>query len=153
MVCTHTAQRRGGHTLRQLRQRYGLTLRDVEVQSARIATKYNSDDYIISQSRISEFERKGVLPSIFHFYSLALILRSNLGDLLSSYGLDLPGSPSKLHVSKTLKSHRVATTKSVPVPQPGSSGLGRKYTTIVSRMERLEAGLATLHKSLIGDRK
>jgi transcriptional regulator with XRE-family HTH domain len=78
----------GGNRLRMARQKLGLSLRDVEVASIRIARKHNSQQYVIPISRLSDFENKGVLPSVHRFYTLAVILRVNLRELLCWYGVD-----------------------------------------------------------------
>src|SRR5271155_1791458 len=59
----------GGQNLRVLREQLGLTMRDVENASARIAQKRANDEFAIPQSRLSDVETKGVIPSIYRLYS------------------------------------------------------------------------------------
>lgn len=82
----------GGNKLRRARCKLGLTLRDIEMQSARISAKKKNEEYTIPISRLSDFESKGVIPSIYRLYSLAIVLRRNLSELLSWYGIDCAGS-------------------------------------------------------------
>src|SRR5690242_20658034 len=96
---------RAGHSLRKLRRELGLTMRDVEMQSEHIANKHNSGEYLIAISRLSDFESKGVLPSIYRFYSLAVILRRDIKELFLWYGLDCSKSFSDLDVCSPPKSH------------------------------------------------
>jgi hypothetical protein len=67
-----------GHRLRALREELGLTIRDVETSSARIAAKHRNNGFLIPLSRLSEIETKGVLPSIYRLYSLSVIYRRDI---------------------------------------------------------------------------
>jgi transcriptional regulator with XRE-family HTH domain len=100
----------GGQNLRALREQLGLTMRDVESASARIAEKHGNDEYSIPPSRLSDVETKRVVPSIYRLYSLAVIYRRDVRELLSWFGVDLNlmGAdldlvvPPKSHVSQAL---------------------------------------------------
>jgi transcriptional regulator with XRE-family HTH domain len=70
-----------------MRERLGLSLREVGAASALIASKYGSPEYLISASRLSEIESKGVLPTIYRLYSLAVICRRDFRELLDLYGV------------------------------------------------------------------
>src|SRR5574337_846355 len=80
-------------------------MRDVEVASARIAAKPAHDDLGIALSRLSDIETKGILPSIYRLYSLAVIYRRDLRELLAWYGIDLNQTPADLALSEPPKSH------------------------------------------------
>ena len=54
-----------GQRLRVLREQMGLTIRDVEGASARIAARHGSEDFAVSPSRLSDIETKGLLPNIY----------------------------------------------------------------------------------------
>ena len=49
-----------GDKLRSLRERLGLTLRDVEAASSRIAENHQNPDYTIPISRLSDIETKSI---------------------------------------------------------------------------------------------
>src|SRR5713101_9623297 len=108
-----------GKNLRTLREKLGLTMRDVETSSARMAEKYRNEEYSIPPSRLSDVETKGILPSIFRLYTLSVIYRRDLRELLSWYGVDMNNmaadlglvSPPRSHVSEAL-----AGLSSVQVP-------------------------------------
>lgn len=109
----------GGQNLRALREQLGLTMRDVESASARIAEKHGNDEFGIPPSRLSDVETKGVIPSIYRFYSLSVIYRRDLRELLSWYGVDLNGITSDLELVFPPKSHvsdALASVSSVQVP-------------------------------------
>lgn len=73
--------------LRAIRKRRGLTLRAVYERSLRIAEKQGRRDFVIPPSRLHEFERQGVIPSIFRIYTLAHIYKYKLPKVLSWYGI------------------------------------------------------------------
>ena len=50
-----------GKSLRTLREKLGLTMRDVENSSARIADRYRNEEFSIPPSRLSDIETKGIL--------------------------------------------------------------------------------------------
>ena len=95
----------GGQKLRVLRERLGLTMRDIETASERIAREHNNEEYLIPISRLSDFETKGVIPSIYRFYSLAVIYRRDLRELLLWYDVNLDVQVSDLEISAPPKSH------------------------------------------------
>ena len=72
----------GGQSLRLLREQLGLTMRDVETASTRIAQKHGNDEFAIPPSRLSDIETKGVVPNIFRFYSFATIYRRDIFSLI-----------------------------------------------------------------------
>src|SRR5215469_9895485 len=95
----------GGQNLRILREKLGLTMRDIETASDRIARRKQNEEYLIPISRLSDFETKGVIPSIYRLYSMAAIYRRDLSELLSWYGVDLNIPISDLEVSSPARSH------------------------------------------------
>src|SRR6266404_7820915 len=109
----------GGQNLRVMREKLGLTMRDVENATERLARKYTNDEYLIPISRLSDFETKGVIPSIYRLYSLAVIYRRDFREILSWFGVDLNGAVSDLEVSAPPKSHfshTLATANAVQMP-------------------------------------
>src|SRR6516225_9541288 len=104
-----------GQNLRIVREKLGLTMRDIEAASERIAKKHANEEYLIPISRLSDFETKGVIPSIYRLYSLAVIYRRELRELLGWYGIDLnipvagleTMSPPRSHLSRALVNAQV----------------------------------------------
>ncbi|HTZ97377.1 MAG TPA: helix-turn-helix transcriptional regulator [Terriglobales bacterium] len=108
-----------GQNLRGLREQLGLTMRDVETASERIAEKHNNDEFLIVPSRLSDFETKGVVPSIYRLYSLAVIYRRDLRELLCWYGIDLDWVATDLELASPPRSHlsqALANLSSVQMP-------------------------------------
>ena len=95
----------GGQNLRVLREQLGLTMRDVEMATSRIAEKHGNDEYSIPPSRLSDIETKGIVPSIFRLYSLAVIYRRDFRQLLTWYDVDLNAVSDDLDLSMPPRSH------------------------------------------------
>src|SRR5207245_10724766 len=86
--------------------------RDVEIASAALAAKHGNDDFSVPLSRLSDIETKGIVPSIFRLYSLAVIYRCDLREILSCYGIDMNDVASDLNVASSPNSPRPATLQS-----------------------------------------
>ena len=94
-----------GQTLRLLREQLGLTMRDVETSSIAIAAKHKSDEFAIPPSRLSDIETKGVVPSIYRLYSLAVIYRRDALEILALYGVDVNAAAEDLSLAVPPLSH------------------------------------------------
>ena len=106
-----------GRNLRGVREQLGLTMRDVETTSARIAEKHGNEEFAVAPSRLSDIETKGLVPSIYRLYSLAVIYRRDLREILSWYGIDLNLAAADLNLSLPPKSHRAEVLQSASVVQ------------------------------------
>lgn len=126
-----------GIDLRKIRDRLGLTMRDVENASLLISQRHGSEEYLIPPSRLSDIETKGVVPSVYRFYSLAAIYRRPVRALLRLYGIDLDGISSEWALSQPAKSH-TATLESEQgtcrIPVKLDPGFDVKETSDLGRM-------------------
>lgn len=126
-----------GVGLRQIRDQLGLTMRDVESASARISALHGSEEYLIPPSRLSDIETKGVVPSVFRFYSLAAIYRRPMRELLMIYGIDLGGVTADWSTSRPAKSHLASfeeESSQFTVPVRFDPGFDLHETTDLRRM-------------------
>jgi transcriptional regulator with XRE-family HTH domain len=126
-----------GQTLRLLREQLGLTMRDVENASAAIAAKHKSDEYAIPPSRLSDIETKGVVPSIYRLYSLAVIYRRDALEILALYGVDLNEAAEDLSLALPPKSHTLETLRSgglATIPVKLDPGFDPRYTLNMGRV-------------------
>ncbi len=98
-----------GASLRALRERLGLTMREVESASVRIAERHANDEFAVTPSRLSDIETKGSVPSIFRLYSLAVIYRCDVREVLCWYGVDLGLSAADLNLNLPPRSHVTET--------------------------------------------
>lgn len=78
---------RSGIKLRQLRIDRGLTLRDVQQQSQRLAVRYRDERLIISPTRLVALEKTDAIPNLFRTWALARIYGCGLRKLLKCFGL------------------------------------------------------------------
>jgi transcriptional regulator with XRE-family HTH domain len=127
----------GWENLRVIREKLGLTMRDVETASERIARRRNNEEYFVPISRLSDFETKGVIPSIFRVYSLAAIYRCDLRTIMSLYGVDLEVSLADLEAATPTQSHLTdALTKphTVHMPVHLDPGFDPRKTLNLGRM-------------------
>src|SRR5262249_59013311 len=104
-----------GQRLRSLREQLGLTIREVEAASIRLSQKYGNQEFVLSLSRLSDIETKGVLPSIYRLYSFSIIYRKDIKEILGWYGIDLSQSISDLEMVAVPKTHKLDL-----VPEAGS---------------------------------
>lgn len=75
--------------LKDLRERLGITTRDVAELSQKIAESQCNPEFQISHPWLTQIETSNAVPSIFKLYSLSAIYRLKFTDLLCLYGLDL----------------------------------------------------------------
>jgi len=94
-----------GQKLRALRDLLGLSMRQVEASSGALAVRHKNSGYAIPLSRLSEIENKGVVPSAYRFYSLAVIYRRDLRELLGYYGMDVNQMAAEADTSEAPNSH------------------------------------------------
>jgi transcriptional regulator with XRE-family HTH domain len=126
-----------GKKLRQLREQLGLTVRDVEASSSRLASRRGNRAYSIPPSRLSDIENKEVVPSIYRVYSFAVIYRCNFREILSWYGIDLNDISSDLHLAPVRKTHRIESVvdaNSVEVPVLQGSAFDPTQSCILGSM-------------------
>jgi transcriptional regulator with XRE-family HTH domain len=77
-----------GQSLRRWRERLGLTLRDVHRVSVVIAARHRNLRLVMSPSRLSDIETKGIIPNIYRVYTLALTYHRDPREILLLYGLN-----------------------------------------------------------------
>ena len=126
-----------GQQLRLLREQLGLTMRDVELASMAIAGKHGNDDFSVPLSRLSDIETKGVMPSIYRLYSLAVIYRFDLNKMLAWYGVDINEMASDFNVISPPKSHKteaLPAAAQVRIPVRMDPGFDPRRTANMGRM-------------------
>lgn len=80
---------RAGSKLKRVREKLGLTYRDVEKASQKIAARHRDDEYVIALSRLADIENKGTVPTIYKLYTLCAIYRLNFNETMRWYGVGL----------------------------------------------------------------
>ena len=126
-----------GQKLKRVRERLGLRFRDVEEASAKIAASHHNDEYFVALSRLADIENKGIVPSIFRLYSLCVIYRLDMLDVLSWYGVQLGDLPGETSVREQEKTHLLGFRPeegSIQVPIALDPGIDLTRTIFLSRM-------------------
>jgi len=77
-----------GTSLKELRNRLGITIREVEEQSQTIAEAQGNSEFSISNAWLTRVENSRGVPSIHKLFSLCAIYRVRLSDLLPLFGID-----------------------------------------------------------------
>ena len=135
-----------GKSLRALREQLGLTMRDVETSSARVAQRYRNEEFSIPPSRLSDIETKGILPSIYRLYTLSVIYRRDVRELMSMYGVDINNMAADMGLITPPKSHlsdALEAVSAVEVPLRMDPGFDERRTANLGRMVE-EWGLVPL---------
>src|SRR4029077_16426185 len=75
--------------LKQLRERLGLTLREVEALSKQLAIKKQNQDFVISRGWLNNVENGTYTPGLYKLYSLGAIYNTHWSSIFSFFGLNL----------------------------------------------------------------
>jgi len=94
-----------GEQLRRMRELLGLPIRAVEAASSKLAERLGNPGYFIPISRLSDIETKGVLPSLYRLYSLAVIYRKDYREILSLFGIPEGNVAADLDVASVPVTH------------------------------------------------
>jgi transcriptional regulator with XRE-family HTH domain len=79
--------RSAGAKLKQLRVQIGLTLREVEAGTRKLAQEKHNPDFFISRGWLNNVENGSYTPSIYKLYSLSVIYQDSWSNVLSFFGL------------------------------------------------------------------
>ncbi len=130
---------RSGEQLKEIRSRLGVTTREVEEHSRRIADAEGNMEFYISNAWLTQIENKESIPSIYKLFSLSIIYRAKLDDLLLLFGVDLE-KISKYQLSTPLPQTHLTNLKvydesrSVTFPVRFDRGFSPEKTNLLSRM-------------------
>jgi transcriptional regulator with XRE-family HTH domain len=111
-----------GKYLKDLRERLGLGVRDVQEASALIAAGEKNHEFYLSAARLSQIENDNSVPSVFKLFSISAIYGVDFIDLLKRYGI----TPDRVHHYRdcvkvqathpvTMEVHSLDTTVTLPV--------------------------------------
>jgi transcriptional regulator with XRE-family HTH domain len=144
---------RPGEQLRELRNRLGVTTREVEEFSRSIAEDRKNEEFYISNAWLTQLENKNSIPSIYKLYSLSVIYRARFADLLKVFGIDLNDTPRYQLALPLENTHLVSfedlePDRAVPFPVRFDKGFNLETTSLISRMVQVwgEVPVALLQK-------
>ena len=112
---------RAGSKLKRVREKLGLTYRDVEKASQQIAEYQANDEYVIALSRLADIENKGTVPTIFRLYSLCAIYRLDFDETLRWYGVPVDTLASESLRIPHQSTHPLHFNSKGPLLQPDSA--------------------------------
>lgn len=135
-VLKSTAQ---GITLKELRKRLGITVREVEEHSQRIADAQGNSEFFVSNNWLTRLENSHALPSIHKLLSLSAVYRVRLSDLLPMFGIDLDLLQRYEIETPTEHTHLLAVEeldpeRRVTFPVRFDAGFRVEETNLLSRM-------------------
>lgn len=130
---------RASEQLRELRNRMGITTREVEEYSRAIAGDRQNEEFYISNAWLTQLENKNSIPSIFKLFSLSVIYRTRFSDLLKVYGIDLNDTPRYQLALPLENTHLVSfeepePDQAVTLPVRFDKGFNLETTTLIARM-------------------
>jgi transcriptional regulator with XRE-family HTH domain len=127
-----------GEKLKKARDRLGLTIRDVEESSRKIAARHKNDEFVIGLSRLSEIENKGTVPTIYRLYSLCSIYRLDPVELLQWYEVDLGQIGADAVTADIPRTHTIGfgaiDAGQAQLPLALDPGIDLRHTTFLSRL-------------------
>jgi transcriptional regulator with XRE-family HTH domain len=130
---------RTAEQLKDMRSRLGITIREVEDYSRRIAEDEGNEEFFISNAWLTQIENRQAVPSIFKLYSLSTIYRIKFTDMLSLFGIDLERMSkhqARLLLPETHLTEFAVYDEERPVSFPlrFDPGFNMKKTNLFSRM-------------------
>ena len=130
---------RPGEQIRELRNRLGVTTREVEEFSRTIAEDRQNEEFYISNAWLTQLENKNSIPSIYKLYSLSVIYRTRFSDLLLIFGIDL-NATSRYQLALPLEHTHLTSfetadpEQSVTFPVRFDKSFNLDTTSLISRM-------------------
>ena len=128
-----------GKTLKELRARLGITVREVEEQSQKIAESQGNPEFFVSNNWLTRLENTNSVPSIHKLFSLSAVYRVRVSDLLPMFGIDvdllekyqIATAPPHTHL---VNLEEVDSAKTVTFPVRFDPGFRVEETNLLSRM-------------------
>jgi transcriptional regulator with XRE-family HTH domain len=123
-----------GLQLRQVRERLGLTYRDVERASFELASRRGRPEFIIRISRLADIENHDVVPGLHKLYSLAAIYHLNPLEICRWYEVPIEESFHDGACHHAPQTHLAAPPVSLRVPLRFDPSFDPQRTEFLSRM-------------------
>src|SRR5499427_9561451 len=123
-----------GLRLRQVRERLGLTYRDVEAASYELAARRGRPEFIVHISRLADFENRNVVPGLHKLYSLAALYHLNLLELFGWYEVPFEECFEDGLRFQVPQTHVAAPPTALRVPLRFDPAFDPRRTDFLSRM-------------------
>ena len=123
-----------GLRLRQVRERLGLTYRDVESASYELAAMRGSSNFILHISRLADIENRNVVPGLHKFYTLAALYHLNPLELFQWFEIPIEECFVDGNNFQVPRTHVAAAPSGLRVPLRFDPGFDPRRTDFLSRM-------------------
>jgi transcriptional regulator with XRE-family HTH domain len=132
-----------GRRLREARERLGLSIREVERLSRRLAEKRQNQEYYISHAWLSEIERGELPPGIYKIFTLVTLYQLRLDEVLGFFRVSLADISREQLGQPLPRTHLMEAREAQEPRSPGSLSQARlEKTDLLSRMFSGFRGLA-----------
>jgi transcriptional regulator with XRE-family HTH domain len=126
-----------GLRLKRVRERLGLKYREVEEASQKIAARHGNDEFAVALSRLSDIENKGTVPTLYKLYSLCVIYRLELMEVMEWYGVRatevVADAAALSHVHTHLIGFNPSGAGDIQLPLSLDPGVDLHHTTYLTR--------------------
>jgi transcriptional regulator with XRE-family HTH domain len=123
-----------GLRLRQVRERLGLTYRDVERCSFELAAQRGRPDFVLHISRLADIENRGVVPTVHKMYTLAAVYHLSPLELFRWYEVPIEELFGDALASPAPRSHLMAPPVAMRLPIVFDPAFDPRRTEFLSRM-------------------
>jgi transcriptional regulator with XRE-family HTH domain len=129
----------GGKRLKALRERLGLSTRDVQRMSRQIASEKQNEEFYLSHNWVTDIENGKFRPGMFRMYSISAIYHLRYTDVAGYFGLqiaDLRRDSASIQLPKThlLGSIGDAEDEAVSLPVEFKSDFRFEQTNLLARV-------------------
>ncbi len=123
-----------GASLRQARERLGLTYRDVERASYDLAMQRGRPEFVLHISRLADIENGGVTPGVHKLYSICAIYHLDLFEVCRWYSIPFDELFRDGSLAVAPKTHPAAPPRMLRLPISFDPGLDPRRTSYLTRM-------------------
>ena len=132
---------RAGIRLKRLRERLGLTLREVETLTQRLADQKHNEDFFVSRGWLNNIENGIYTPSFFKLYALAAVYGVHWSSLFTLFGCNLRefGRDQAMFAPRKTQLATDATIgdEMLVVPVKSRADVGLDRTNLLSRLAEI----------------
>ena len=123
-----------GLRLRQVRERLGLTYRDVERASFELAARRARPEFILHISRLADIENRSVIPGLHKLYTLATIYHRNPLEIFRWYEIPMDEFFIDGSMFPAPHTHLAAPPVNLRIPLRFDPSFDPRRTEFLSRM-------------------
>lgn len=128
-----------GNRLKELRSKLGISLREVEQESQKIAAERGNSEFVVSNHWLTKLENGDRQPSVYTLFALSAVYRVKFSELLSFFDIDLDWLgkyqlENRREQTYILNLERPDPKSTVTFPVSFDPGFRVETTNLISRM-------------------